>query len=190
MGAVRIRASLQQNIALLRTLQGKPDEGVSFAKQSLETFEQQGDRRLSTFSRIYLAMALAARGDLEAAENEARRAVSESEALPPAHASALACLADVELARHSVESALGHASEAHRILESLGGIEESESLVRVVYAEALAAAGRTSDAREAVKKAIAAVDERARKITIERWRRSFMGVPENRRLFSLEKKLA
>ena len=188
-GIVRVHASFQQNIALLRCRQGRYDEAASLATASLATFEQQGDRRLATFSRIYLTMALAARGEVDSAIAEARRAVSESEPLPPAHASALVNLADLELAHHQQEDALVHASEAYRLMESLGGVEESESLIRVVYAEALAAAGRLDEAREVVRTSAATIEERAARIKIDRWRASFAAVPEHQRTRALAAKL-
>jgi tetratricopeptide (TPR) repeat protein len=188
-GAVRLRGSAQQNTAWLRHLQGRDAEAIPLARRSAEMFEQQGDKRMAAFSRIYLTMALDATGEVDAAFDEATRAVALSEPLPPAHASALANLADLELRHHRVEDALAHAREAHRLMETLGGLEESEPLVRVVYAEALAAAGRTGEARDVVRGAMTAMQEHAAKIATERWRASFATVPENMRTVALAAKL-
>ncbi len=189
LGIVRVRAIFQQNIGLLRYHQGRHAEAIVLEKQAAATFAEQGDLRLVTFSRIYLSMALAASGDVEGAFAAAELAVKDSAPALPAHASALATLADLELRHGRPESALAHAAQAHETMEQLNGLEDTESLVRVVYAEALAFAGREDDARAAARKAVAAMVARTAKIAIPRWRESFMNTPENQRTFALASRL-
>jgi tetratricopeptide (TPR) repeat protein len=189
LGVVRIHALFQQNVGLLRHLQGRNDEAIALETKAAETFEQQGDVRLGTFSRIYLSMALAAKGDSEAAFREADRAVTFGTPLLPVRASALANLADLELRAGRVESAVGHAGEAYAVMVELGGLEDSESLVRVVYAEALAAGGSTDEALDTVRRAVESIEERAKKIAVDRWRESFKRTPENQRTFDLAARL-
>jgi predicted secreted Zn-dependent protease len=71
-------------------------------------------------------------------------------------------------------------------LEAAGQIEEGESLVRLVWAEALEANGRHDEAREAIGRAHARLMERAAKIGDEALRASFLErVAENARTLEL-----
>jgi predicted ATPase len=82
--------------------------------------------------------------------------------------------------------ALAAASEAYSLLASLGSIEEGESLVRLLYAEALAAAGRASDFAKAITEARDRLLARATKISDPGWRERFLtSVSENARTLSL-----
>ena len=190
LGILRIRAIFQQNVGLLRHLQGRHAEAVPFETQSVATFTQQGDARLATFSNVYLTWALTAMGALPEAYAAAEAALEISKPVASAHATALASLADLELHDARVESALAHATEAYATLERLGAIEETESLVRIAHAEALAAAGRVDEARDAVRRAVESIEARAAKIGIDHWRDSFRSTPENARTFALAKQLA
>ena len=189
LGIVRIRAIFHQNIGLLRHLQGRHAEAIDLTTRAARTFAEQGDLRLLTFSRIYLSMALAASGDVERAFTEAEQALEVSKPMLPAHASALANLADLELRFGRQPSALAHATEAHAVMEQLGGIEDTESLVRIVYAEALVASGREGDARTVVRTAVGLINARAEKIAVGRWRESFAHTPDNQRTFALAARL-
>jgi len=189
LGIVRIRAIFHQNIGLLRHLQGRHEEAIDLTARAASTFAEQGDLRLLTFSLVYLSMALAASGDVERAFTEAEKALEVSKPMLPAHASALANLADLELRFGRQPSALAHATEAHVVMEQLGGIEDTESLVRIVYAEALVAGGREDDARAVVRTAIGLINARAEKIAVGRWRESFARTPDNRRTFALAARL-
>jgi tetratricopeptide (TPR) repeat protein len=189
LGILRIRAIFHQNIGFLRLAQGRYDEAIALEEQSAPVFEEQGDPRLGTFSLVYMAMAWAKKGDLERAKEIAQRAVKLSEPQLPAHSSALAHLAEIELARGEIAAAVEHATEAHRILEKLGGLEDTESSVRITYCEALVAAGREADAKPALRAAVAAIESRAEKIKVPRFRESFVRTPENVRTFELAKKL-
>ncbi len=97
LGIVRIGAIFQQNVGFLRVLQGRYDEAIDLEVRSAAVFDAQSDPRLGTFSRVYMAMAYAARGELERARDIATEAVKISEPQLPAHASALAHLAGIEL---------------------------------------------------------------------------------------------
>jgi tetratricopeptide (TPR) repeat protein len=189
LGIFRIRAIFQQNIGLLRLLQGRYDEAIDYEEKSAPVFEQQGDPRLATFSLVYMARAFAARGELDRAREIALHAVDISEPQPPAHASALAHLAEIELARLEIDVAVEHAAAAYAILEKLGGLEDTESSVRLIHCEALVAAGRAEDAKAPLRAAVASIESRAEKIKVERFRESFVRTPENVRTFDLAAKL-
>jgi len=190
LGIMRIRAIFQQNTGLLRHLQGRHVECIALERQSAATFDAQGDARLGAFSRMYLSMALSALGEGDRAIAAAEDALETSKPMAPAHASALANLADIEL-RHgrSEESALAHAAEAYEMMMRLGGLEDTETLVYVAYAEALDAVGRHDEARAMARDAMAKIRERATRITSERFRESFLRTAENARCFALGERL-
>jgi serine/threonine protein kinase/tetratricopeptide (TPR) repeat protein len=187
MGLSHACALARHNLGLALALQGRLEEARTLESEAAAAFEAQGNRRLEGGARIYLAMILTMLGDLETADQEARLAVVVVSApSPPGRAQALATLAQVKLARASIAEALDAAREAMELLESLGGLDEGESLVRLMYAEALAAAGDHARAREAIAAARHRLLERAAKISDPGWRRSFLErVPENARTMSL-----
>ncbi|HEX7603891.1 MAG TPA: hypothetical protein VF316_19870 [Polyangiaceae bacterium] len=191
LGITRIRAIFLQNLGLLRHLQGRNADSIAFQRQAVEIFTSQGDRRLSAFSYCYLSMALDAVGHTEEALESARNGVLVSEPMPPAHASTLAGLADLEL-RYGLPKgqALAHAEEAFQILEKLRGLEDNESRVRLVYAEALLAHERREEAKVVVCDACESLLDRASKLSNPRWRESFMErIPEHAATFALARTL-
>ena len=105
---------------------------------------------------------------------------------PSTHAFGLACLARVLLARGKLDEALATAAQAHAELEAAGQVEDGAHLIRLTFAEALHAAGRLAEAREAIARARDQVDETAAKIHDPTHRRSFVErVPENARTLEL-----
>jgi tetratricopeptide (TPR) repeat protein len=190
LGLKRIRAVLQQNMGFLRAEQGRHAETITLQREAIRTFDAQGDARFGAFARIHLSRALSATGDVAGAFVEAELAVDKSAPMAPVHASSLANLADLEL-RHGrdVDAALAHSTEAYEVMERLGGLEDLEMLVRVAHCEAQGAAGRTDEARETARKAVAAIEARARAIASERFRESFRRTPENARAFALAARL-
>jgi eukaryotic-like serine/threonine-protein kinase len=95
-------------------------------------------------------------------------------------------LAQVLLAQARPAEALAAAQEAVRLLEVLGGIDEGESLVRLSYAEALAANAQPEAAARALKEARDRLLARAAPIADPAVRRSFLeSVPDNARTLEL-----
>jgi hypothetical protein len=95
-------------------------------------------------------------------------------------------LARVYLAEGRAEDALVAAREAYATLEELGMIEEAESLVRLVYAEALSAAGLESEFLAAIADARDRLMARAEKISDLEWRTRFLtAVPDNAKTMEL-----
>src|SRR5439155_14627361 len=147
---------------------------------------QQRDNRLEQASRAYLGHILYLRGSLEAAASEVRQAVARAAATSPARAHALAYLAQIQLAQGHAGSALASAAEAVRLLEEMGGMDEGESLVRLVHAEALHASGAVAEARAALDRAAVRLRERAGSISEPHWRDCFLTrVAENARTLEL-----
>ncbi|APR78294.1 Adenylate cyclase [Minicystis rosea] len=107
-------------------------------------------------------------------------------ALQPYHCLAEAQLADVLLAEARIDEALEHASSAAARLETLGTIDEGESLVRVVYAEALRENGDDVGFRAALATAHARLLTRAARFHQDAERRRFPeNIPENARTLAL-----
>src|SRR5262249_7862108 len=125
-------------------------------------------------------------GNLAVAEREARDAALALAALPATAAMALSLLASVLLRSGSVPEALARARDAFAILESLGAVDEGESRIRLVYAEALAAAGENERFDQALASARAHLLARAAKISDPAWRERFLTtVPDNARTLAL-----
>jgi eukaryotic-like serine/threonine-protein kinase len=186
MGLSSAAALAKHNLGLALALLGQLDEARALETDAASAFVAQGNRRLEGGARVYLATILALLGDLETADQEARLAVVVSTPSPPGKAQALATLAQVKLAKGSVAEALDAAREATELLEQLGGIDEGESLVRLVHAEAVWANGDVEGARRIVGTARERLLARAAKISDPAWRQSFLErVPENARTMAL-----
>lgn len=80
----------------------------------------------------------------------------------------------MRLARGKIPEALGSAREAMDLLESLGDIEQGETVVRLAHAEALHAPGDAAGARAAIALAKTRLLGRADKIRDPVWRTSFL----------------
>jgi eukaryotic-like serine/threonine-protein kinase len=107
---------------------------------------------------------------------------------PPLRAPAMAVLARalIGLGPGHAAEALDAAREALSTLESLDAIEEGESLVRLTYAEALAAAGDAAAAAAAIARARDSVFARAEGLRDPARRSRFLrDVPENARTVEL-----
>ncbi len=159
-----VRAYAAHNLgpALLRL--GKLDEAHRFELEAVRAFVAQGDRRLEGAARIYLSEILRARGRIGEAEAEARSAVSVLAGLPPAQCVALATLAETLLARGRLDEGLEAADGAFQQLELSDGAEEGEFHVRLTYARALDAVGRTGEGAAVRDDARARIVQRARRI--------------------------
>lgn len=171
-------------LALLRL--GRLDEALDYEQRAVQGYAKVKDWRLQGASHAYLSLIHLARGDQDVAEVEARMGAGLMAETPSTHAFGLACLARVLLARGKLDEALATAAEAHAELEAAGQVEDGAHLIRLTFAEALHAAGRLAEAREAIARARDQVDETAAKIHDPTHRRSFVErVPENARTLEL-----
>ncbi|MFT3774688.1 MAG: protein kinase [Minicystis sp.] len=165
---------------------GALDEAVALETEAIDSFTAHGDARLAGGSRVYLGLIHARRGALAEAEEELDRAVTLVAEVPPVRAYALAARARVRLARGHAGDALADAEEAFTVLFDLGGIEEGEALVRLAYAEALAATHRDRESRAVLVESRERLIERADRISDEALREGFLrSVPENARIMEL-----
>jgi serine/threonine protein kinase/tetratricopeptide (TPR) repeat protein len=181
------RLGLQQAAAVARsnhgqvlTHLGRYDEAEALLRASLYMGERMGSQRHVGSAYRYLARLRLWQGQLESAEKEAQAAVELLTDQAPMLATSLAVLAEVRLARQNVAGALEAATRAQQLLEELGGVEEGESLIQLVYALALEATGATDEAARALSRAHRRLMERAERISDPELRRGFLErVPEH-----------
>jgi predicted ATPase len=186
LGLSSIVALARHNLGFVLAELGRVTEGIEAESQALAAFRAQGDRRLEAACQMYLARILLVASQPKRALEPALDAVQLCQELPPFRAYALAMLARVHLALGMPEAAREQARLGLELLESLGGIDEGESLVRLVWAEALYATGDRGAAEAAIALAAERLLERAAKIGDPTWRDRFLqGVPENARTLEL-----
>jgi hypothetical protein len=119
------------------------------------------------------------------AETRARAALEKLADVPPLVPAALAALARALLAQGRRDEALTSATKAHDLLESAGWVEDGESLIRLVHAECLLAAGYRAPAADVLYKAVHRLDERAGAIEKPEWRAAFLSLPDHARTLEL-----
>jgi tetratricopeptide (TPR) repeat protein len=186
MGLFNVTTYAKHNLGLALARRGDLALAATIEGDATAAFVLQGDRRMEGASRIYLSLIAQLKGDAAAAEVEARTAVEVLVAAPPLRAYALAALADAVLAQGRAGDAAAFASEAMQLLSSLGGIDEGESLVRLVHARAEEAASGRPAGQASVRLARERLLERAARIRDATSRESFLArVPENSRTLEL-----
>lgn len=186
MGLASLATLAKHNLGPVLARAGLLDEARAMEEDAVASCVRQGDRWMEGGSRIYLADILRAAGDVAGAEKEARAALEAAKGTPPLRAMALATLARLLVASGRAPEALVAARQAMELLVSLGGIEEGESLVRLAFAEALAATSEHAAAHDALATAKARLLERAALIVDPELRASFLEkVPENVRTMAL-----
>ena len=186
MGLHDLSAAVQHNLGRVLGFGPELAEAERLERMAIEALRRQGEPRLEGLARIYLAEILIARGDLSAAAEEAAAAVAALVVAPAIRVAALGALARARLGGGDPAGGLAAAGEAHASLERLGEIEEGESMVRLTYAEALAAAGRPTEARAALAVARERLLARADRVADLGWRHRFLHeVPVNARILAL-----
>ena len=159
---------------------GALDTAWEIESRALALCAEQGHRRFEAVASLYLALILAMQRDVDAAVQLARSGVTLAAASPPTLAQAHAVLAAGLLLRDESAEALVEARAAMDLLERLGGVEEGEALIRLVYMSSLAREGDAGAARAAAREARERLQERAERIANPSWRRSFLNdVPEH-----------
>ena len=186
MGLHDLSAAVQHNLGRVLGFGLGLAEAERLERMAIEALRRQGEPRLEGLARIYLSEILIARGELAAAAEEAAAAVAALVVAPAIRVAALGALARARLGGGDRDGGLAAASEAHAALERLGEIEEGESMVRLTYAEALAAAGLEVEARAALAVARQRLLARADRVADLGWRHRFLHeVPVNARILAL-----
>jgi tetratricopeptide (TPR) repeat protein len=186
MGIGALVATAQQQLGSVLAARGRLDEARDAETDSVARLTGVGSPRMEGMSRLRLAQILLQMNEIAHAEREALAAVEILAVAPPARPHAMATLARVRLAQGRAGDALSCARDAMSLLVSLGHVDEGESLVRLVYAEALDAAGERDAAASAIREARERLLARAETIIEPGWRQSFLErVPEHARTLEL-----
>jgi tetratricopeptide (TPR) repeat protein len=173
-------AMAKNNLGLVATRLGRIEDGLRIEREAVAAFVKYRDMRMEGGSRAYLALQLLEAGEVDAAESEAGLVMELAGRLPTMRGFAQAILGGVSLARGDSNGALRVLSEAMNTLEH-HGIEDGEIFLRVMYRNALRAAGRDVEAGAAAEATRARVLELAQKISDSELRQGFLtNVPENR----------
>jgi len=188
LGLNHIVATAKHNLGRALQHRGQLAEALATEDEALELFRAQGDRRLEGACRVYLSYILFELGERDRALRELGIAFDSAQL--PIRPQILASIARVKLASHPAGEALAAATEAMAILDQLGGVEEGESLIRLMYVETLLVCGQHAAATEAARIAYARVCERAAKISNPDYRALFVErIPENARTLELARQL-
>jgi tetratricopeptide (TPR) repeat protein len=186
LGLTDLATVAMQNLGHALAYRGRLEEARQYEQRAVDAFHRLGDPRMEGVARTYLAKIALFSGDFVPAEREARAAVELLKVALPLRAAALAVLTRVLIKLDRPTEALPVATEAHTLLEKLGEIEEGESLVRLVYAEALWASGARHEFKRAAQEARAKLLLRADKISDAAWRERFLtAVPDNARTLAV-----
>lgn len=175
------RAAFGFALALL----GRVDEGAEVAAIAVTEAQKRANPDVESTTLLYLARIRKMQSDPDSALASARSAVDASAELPGRRAYALAFLANVHLGRGQFDPAKRAAIEAFSILERIGGVEEGESLIRLIHALVLRATGEEAEGRKHIVEARRRLYEMAACLGDARWQKSFSAVPDNARLLSV-----
>ncbi|WP_437280641.1 protein kinase [Sorangium sp. So ce375] len=179
MDLTELVAFARSNLGNVMIARGDLDGARRVEEEAIATFQRLGDPRAEGVARAYLGKAALLAGDLGAAEAEARAAAELLQSAPPLRAAAWALAARVLLRKGCSEEALALSGDALSLLESLGAVEEGESLIRLVRAEALFASGRQAEALAAIARARHSVLSRAGQISNPHYRDQFLSALDN-----------
>ncbi|MGK3964969.1 protein kinase [Sorangium sp. So ce118] len=190
LGLLFMAAVAKENLGRTLLQLGELDEARALLDEALRSFVASGDRRMEGGTYVYLAEVSRLAADLTRAEAEARRGCELLADVPPLIPCALGILAGVLLAAGRAAEALETANRAAElaapIIAAQGHLEEGESQIDLVRAEALEACGAHGEARAAIATARDRLLERTSRIANPAWRAGFLeNVPEHARTLAL-----
>ncbi|MBK8254642.1 MAG: protein kinase [Polyangiaceae bacterium] len=185
-GTFVLIAFAKHNLGIALARLGDLERAAAIEREAAAAALGQGDVRLETATRVYLAIILAEMNDLTGAAEEAGNAVTIAAAGTPMMAYSLAALSSVAARLGRRSEAREHAEAAYRLVTSLGSIDDGDTFVRLVFAETALMRGDRASARRAILLARERLIERASRISVDEWRQSFLTrVPENARTLHL-----
>ena len=173
------------NLGYALTMLGRPGDALGVLDEAATLAHATGETRLGLSARMYRARALSLHGELDSAETEALAVEQEAHDLgeQSLEALALSLRGATRLARGDHAAAVELSARALALRDELGSIEEDEAELFLGHARALEAAGRPDDARAALARARARIDEVAARITDPDLRRRFHeDIPAHRAL--------
>lgn len=175
--------SAMQNLSVALVHQGALAEARELASRAAQSFEWREDARGATTSRLHLAAAWLADGEVDRAYAEARSALSWSVAETPRRVWALTMLARVELARGQPALALEIADQAQELADAIGSVELRGSELLLTRVEALDELGDDERARSVLTRAHDSLQARANKLDRDDWRDCYLhNVPAHARI--------
>jgi len=141
LGLPEIAAIGRRDLSRVLGWRGESVEAERLARQAVAALGARAESREQGLATCYLAEIMLSLGRFEEAATQAERAAGGLASAPAERALALALLARARLGRGKVHDASVAAHEAYySALESLGGMGECETVVRLAYAECLLAA--------------------------------------------------
>jgi len=184
MGLSNVAAWAQNNLGNVYMRLGRFAPARDVLQKAIATGKEHKNRRLELASRLYLAEVGLASGDHSVAEREARLALELGSDIPPLKCLTLAVLARVLLTQAQTSNGPGApasqraeakdvAEQATAMLEGLDAVE-GDAYVRLAQAEALFACGDREASKAAIREARDRVMDRARSITDDALRQSFL----------------
>lgn len=187
-----IYASCTINLGLALACVGHAEEGVRLEEEAIHTFRRMRSPRLELGASVYLGrIMLLLQNKPEAAESRLRSAVELSRDIGSLYPYALALHAAALLALGRATEALSEAREAFVALETQGGVEEGEFLIRLTYAETLIANHEPEPASRILSGARADLLARAQSIQTPKHRDQYLNaVPEHARILELARALS
>jgi hypothetical protein len=140
--------------------------------------ELQGSPRIVAGTHIFAALAALRIKDAGWAASEARQAVSTHQS-GSVQAVGRALLARSKVLQGLPAEALQHATEAKSLLDSAGGIEENESVIRLALPEALEAGQRLDEARPLAEAAVQRLFAIAAKFSSSQRREAYLNADDS-----------
>lgn len=174
------------NLAQALFSQGRFSEAEMAVHRGARLAREQGDCRYEGICLVLAArISLALERNTEA-EDSARAAVKVLIDVPTFLPVARAVLAQALMAQKRLDEASAHAKEAYCKLEHMGYVEDGELLIRLIWAEVLAAQGEAESALRVLAHAHEKLIARAELIKTSDFRKSFLSrIPEHARILQL-----
>ncbi len=176
----------RQKLTLALARRGAFGEARALGQRARDWFAAQGDTRMAGLTQVYLALVSLLEGSLDGAEREAGRLIQEFCEQASVLPAALAIQARARLLRGDTETALTLATRAMSLAERADKGELDRPLIQLAFAEALLAHGDQGRARATLGQARTELQTRARAISRDDWRQSFLEhIPEHAQILQL-----
>jgi tetratricopeptide (TPR) repeat protein len=187
LGLPEVAAVGRRDLSRVLGWRGETAEAERLARQAIATLGSRGESRAEGVAVSYLAEAMLSVGRFDEAATQAERAAEMLGRAPAERALALALLARARLGRGRVHDASVVAHEAYYgALEAMGAMGESETVVRLAYAECLLAGQDIEAARQVLLRARERLHVRATNLAPRADREAFCKkVPHNAEILRL-----
>jgi tetratricopeptide (TPR) repeat protein len=185
LGVLQTKTYAQVNLGYVLSYRGAHQDAEKVLLDAAESCRKASNPRLQGWALSHLAHDFRVRGEHDRSIEVATRAEALLSVSPGLRAWSRALLADALLAAGRAEEALPHATRAMEDLVRLGSMLQGESFPPLILAEARHALGDHVGARAAILDARNRLQLRAQALPDERWRATFLQIPENARTIEL-----